>query len=593
VKFPRRCAVGLVVVNWCLAAAPAFGAQDAAGDAEYLPGTPFTYLFDTGSTSPRLLSARAPAAKEGWTLVPEDDTEHAFRGDAVLVNDKLTVVLRSKGPGAEVYPQTAGGARFRAVVMAADRTAVMVKGISSVEIVENNPGAVELNVTFQTDGAAGRFSAGYRLTTGQAMLEMTGGPSAERFFVWTKTRYVVVPNFFADDMVFSAAICDLPRFGLPTENFFLNLIEGGDSMVMCVWRSGRQDAHAILTGEGPERVIRGCEVQGGEGKTLSVAIIEAADIWHEETPTEAQGQGKDLAKTAWKPSFDARWRVDRVSAAPLTVSSDLSKAQLEELGLLFREVAPISTLVYPLDRDLATPLTAFCPIDVLRSTLGVGPCQYILQMEGLASDSNPTPDHVMSWVERQFKKHKEEETAEEIKGQLAEMADHVKRAQARIEHYAAFALKVQSLVKTTSLSEDPSPPAPLPASGARGAGFAVGSKGTSSTAPDAASELSETVASLVRITDAGGRAGEPAERAAEAADAIVALIGKENALPACQRLGLEVRRIGAEQDRTLSACRMTVRWLQRQARMSLIRTPKSAEMAKKTIALAERFLDEK
>ncbi|MFH1918320.1 MAG: hypothetical protein ABIP48_00320 [Planctomycetota bacterium] len=560
-KFGRRSAVGLVVVGCCLAVTTPSRAQDA----EYLPGTPFTYLFDAGSASPRMLSARALAAKEGWTLVPEDDAEHAFRGDAVLVNDKLAVVLRSKGPGAEVYSQTPGGARFRAVVMAADRTAVMVQGISSVEIVENNPGAVELNVTFQTDGAAGRFSAGYRLTTGQAMLEMTGGPAAERFFVWTKTRYVVVPNFFADDMVFSPAICDLPRFGLPTENFFLNLIEGGDSMVMCVWRSGRQDAHAILTGEGPERVIRGCEVEGGEERMLSVAIIEAAGIWHEEMPTEAQGQGKDLAKTAWKPSFDAWWRVDRVSAAPLTVSSDLSKAQLVESGPLSRDISAITTLVYPLDRNLATPLTAFCPIDVLRSTLGVGPCQYILQTEGLASDSNPTPDHVMSWVEKQFKTQKEEESAEEIKAQLAQMADHVVRAQARIEQYAAFAREVQSLGKA---------------------------EGESRGEPESVRKLSETVASLVRITAAEGRVGEPAERAAKTADAIVALIGKKDALPACQRLGLEVRRIGAEQDRTLSACRMTVRWLERQARMSIIRTPENAGMAEKIRALAERFLNE-
>ncbi|MFH1265629.1 MAG: hypothetical protein ABIK89_07860, partial [Planctomycetota bacterium] len=101
-RFGRRSAVALAAAGWCLAVMLPSRAQDA----EYLPGTPFTYLFDTGSTSPRLLSARAITAKEGWTLVPEDDAEHAFRGDAVLVNDKLTVVLRSKGPGAEVYSQT-------------------------------------------------------------------------------------------------------------------------------------------------------------------------------------------------------------------------------------------------------------------------------------------------------------------------------------------------------------------------------------------------------------------------------------------------------------------------------------------------------
>ncbi|OHB83450.1 MAG: hypothetical protein A2V98_05675 [Planctomycetes bacterium RBG_16_64_12] len=549
-----------VAASLFLAGTAARGTQEA----QYQPGTPFTYLFDTGSPSPRLLSARAISAKDGWTLVPEDDTEHTFRGDAVLLNDKLSVVLRAKGPGAEVYSQTTGKAKFRAVVMAADRTAVSVQGTSSVRIVENSPGAVELEATFQTDGATGRFSVGYRLTTGEAMLEMTGGPSAERFFVWCKTRYVVVPDFFGDDMVFTAATGDLSRFGLPAENFFLSLIEGGDSIMMCVWPSRRQDAHAILTGEGAQRVIRGCEVQGGEGSTLSVALLDTANIWHEEVPTEERvrrGRGID-----WRPPFDAKWRVDRPSAGPFTVSSDLSKAQLENSGPPPRDAIPTPTIVYPLDRTVATPLAAVCPIDVLRSTLGVGPCQYILQTEGLASDSNPTPDHVISWVERQFAKHKEGEAADEIKEQLAQMSDHVRHAQARIDRYAAFGREVQTLLKTEEARRGES---------------------------EAARGLSDTVAYVARTADAGRRTHEPAERAAGLADAIVRLIGREESLAECQRLGLEVRRIGAEQDRTLSTCRMAVRWLKVQARMCVIRDPGSAELAKEIQARAERFLNEK
>ena len=82
----------------------------------------------------------------------------------------------------------------------------------------------------------------------------------------------------------------------------------------------------------------------------------------------------DAPRDDWKPPFEAKWRVDRLAAGPWTVSTALPEAPLE---------AP--AIVYPLDRNARTPLVAFCPVDVLRSTLGLGPCQYVLQTEGLVS----------------------------------------------------------------------------------------------------------------------------------------------------------------------------------------------------------------
>lgn len=535
----------LAAAGVCLVDPPASTAAEETTDAEYLPGTPFTYLFDTGDSSPRPLSARAVAKKDGWILVPEDNTEHQFQGDAVLLNDKLSVVLRQGGPGAEVYAQTPTGPRFRAVAMSADRKAVAVTGTSSIEIDENNPGAVELVATFQTDGSTGRSTAAYRLTTGQAMLELTCGEAADRLFVWCKTRYCVVPDFFGHDMVFTPAACDLARFGLPAENFLLNLIAGGDSIVMCVWPSADQAAHAILTGEGPERVVRGCEIQGGPEKSLTIAFLETTGIWH-----EVKAVGDD-----WKPPFDAKWRVNRLTTGPWTVSSDLSQGRLKK-----------SSFAYPLDRNAQTPLTAFCPVDVLRNTLGVGPCQYVLQTEGLASDANPTPAHVMSWVEEQFEKQKETRAADEIRAQLAAMTDHVGHAQARIDQYAALAEELESLLKPSEKNGEPS---------------------------DAVRSLSETVAQLHEIAAAGPEQGEPPERAAELAGAIVGLIGQRDTAAECRRLGLELRTIGARQDATLSRCRMALRWLREQARMTRLRDPKSTELAGDIVARAQRFLQEK
>ena len=44
-------------------------------------------------------------------------------------------------------------------------------------------------------------------------------------------------------------------------------------------------------------------------------------------------------------------------------------------------------LIYPLGRVASTPLNVFTPIDLMRETLGQGPCEYILDVAGI----NPRP----------------------------------------------------------------------------------------------------------------------------------------------------------------------------------------------------------
>ncbi|MHC4403372.1 MAG: hypothetical protein ACYTG0_27250 [Planctomycetota bacterium] len=536
----------------------AFGplGQTVADGAEYQPGLPFTYLFDTGTTSAHPLSGRAVSEKSGWAVVAEDDAGHAFTGDAVLLNDKLTVVLRARGRGAEVYTHTADGAKFRAVVMAATDDATVTRGWSGVRIVENSPGAVAVEVSIPCDGPTGSCSAAVRLTTGQSTLEMTAGDRAGRLFVWCRSRYVVVPDFFADDMVFDPGTCDRRRFALPAEDFLLHLLEGGGSMLMCVWDSGglsERPAHALTTGEGPDRKILGCEVQGGKGKTLWVAAFERPGIWHERAvAAEKAGQGASLD---WKPPFAARWRADAVGPDGFAVSSDSDDPDSDDWIVHTNEGPdPVPVIAYPLDRTPATPLTAFCPVDVLRNTLGVGPCQYILQAEGLASETNSTPDNVMTWVEKQFESSRHKEQAAEIKKRLDSMVEHVGHAQMRIAEYAVFARWVRETW----------------------------------TAPGSFERVVDRMQKTLPL-DKGLK--EPDQRARALADQVVALIDKDDALADCRQLGAALRGIGADQDRTLSKCRMAVRWMMAQCRMTAIEDPRSREPADRIHATAKQLLE--
>lgn len=548
----------------------------APGD-DYQSGTPFTYLFDTGSSSPRPLSSSALAAKTGWIVLAEDDVAHRFRGDVVLLNDKLTVVLRAQGPGAEVYSPTAAGMKYRLVLIPLPAGGRSLTGWSSVKILENNPGAVMVEAPLHT-ARGRRLIVVCRLTTGQRVLEIRPGKGADRLVVWGKSRYLLVPDFFADDMVFGPAAFDRPRLGLPAENFSLSLLEGGDAIAMCVWKSSRQDATALLYEDGERRVVGGCEIQCTGGRPVWVALMESPDIWHGRV-FSADDRGKEIVLD-WRPPFPARWRADFVRPDGVAESCNFNGSPPDDGPCRFdadravvrippaEETSPVerprgTIVVYPIDRSRATPLTAFCPTDVLRNTLGVGPCQYVLQTEGLASDANPTPQEVINWIEKQFAKKKARESSGQIRQLLGQMTEHVAEVQAKIERYAALARDVQALCAAEKQNGQ---------------------------ASAAAETLGRIAGRLERTVAVGRGATEPAERAAKLAGAIVGLIGGQDAPAELRRLGAEVRALGVALDRTLSKCRMTVRWLRQQAREYAGEATAGAALAGRVQARAEQVL---
>ena len=533
----------------------AIAASMAAGmglAADYEPGTPSTWLFDTGTTSSVAIPATGLDPAPGWTLVREDVTTHKFRGDALVRNDRLVVVLRAKGAGAEIYGQSSAGAKLRAVLAPVAHSGSSAAALADVRIVENGPAAVMLGTTFTAaDGKTCSMTC--RLTAGQVMMEVRPGEGTGRVLVNGESRYLVVPDFFGDDMVFRADDVSHARLRLPAENFFLQMVDGGSALVMCVWQSGTQGAVAIRGPEG-QRAMTGCEIDAVKDKSVWVACLEGAGLWHDRRMAGADASREMTLD--WKPPLPAKWRTDLLRADG-TASSWYFRSQ-EDAGEAHQAISPCcleagravvrlpldppggrlpgTLLVYAMDRNRDTPLTAFCPIDVLRNTLGVGPCQYILQTEGFAVETSPTPDSAMSWVEKQFRRKKQKKAADEIRELLDQMVRHIDHAQARIQQYGRLGSDMRALC--TSAPESPS-----------------------------AKALGQTAARLEQTALLATSKPTSAERAARIAAEVAELTGKPSALAACERLGAEARAIGAVQDRTLANCRMMVRWLKQSAAM--------------------------
>ena len=266
-------------------------------------------LFDTVSAAPGPLAGEAIAKRSGWTQVPEDNTDHKFTGDAVVANDRLAMVLRHGGPGAEIY--CLGGERptLRAVLTpAADKPAGK---LGSIAVVSNGPGEVALDGVFS--GSDGKpVGVRFELAMGQPFVKTEPREGTTGLWVEAPCRFIVLPDFFADDIVIDAADLSVARAELPSENFLLQLLPQRDAIVMTVASNRTQDARIELASQaaasGPQaRLINRSQMFYGGGK-IWVAVLQDANLWHTCNVTKEQS-GKVLGLD-WKAPFAAQWRVD-------------------------------------------------------------------------------------------------------------------------------------------------------------------------------------------------------------------------------------------------------------------------------------------
>ncbi|MCC6486268.1 MAG: hypothetical protein IT364_02100, partial [Candidatus Hydrogenedentes bacterium] len=299
----------LMIAGFLLLLSPLVAAQTNLPDINETiesSGTLFTYLLDTGTPSPTPYTSEGVRAKAEWTLVGEDDTSHAFRGDAVLLNDSVAVVLRKGYAGAEVYAKVDGLYVPRARMEALDAKGQPSGTVSGMRVEENSPASVMVACSFGA-GPNAASTLAFRISTGQIIVEVQPRESAAALGIRIESEFLVIPDFFADDLVYASGDLVSPRSGLPAENFLMLLASGGDAIATCVWPSREQRAVAIRTEAEPRR-IAGADITFHGEAPVWVAFHEAKTLWHRQPlPASALAQNQALA---WTPPFPARWRAD-------------------------------------------------------------------------------------------------------------------------------------------------------------------------------------------------------------------------------------------------------------------------------------------
>ena len=367
---------------------------------------PRVVVWDTGN---RVGGEADLGRRETCQLVPpETSPSHAFRGDMLIENDKLQVLFRVGRGGPVVYSRSdVGQGRQRMVLVPLTAKHELCETIVSLKISENTGEEVAIQVSGQTPrGDRARITVALGLA--RSFVKVSPMENAFALCVLARTRFAVVPDFFGDDMLFDPRKSPGERLFLPAENFLMNFAGEGNTILMGIWPAGDQEVQAILSGEKEQRCFEGLEISL-DGKSLYLVVLDGSGIWRSMVLEDAACADKDIA-TGWKKPFDARWRGD-FRLADRTDSWEFESQRRDRVGIdpygqvvwpfwfendaamirLLRKDYLGSALIYPLERKQSTPLTVFTPVDMLRETLGTGPCEYILDREGIGT-RNPGGD---------------------------------------------------------------------------------------------------------------------------------------------------------------------------------------------------------
>ncbi|MGO8749944.1 MAG: hypothetical protein ACLQNE_28700 [Thermoguttaceae bacterium] len=496
---------------WCLAAVFACGGAFSFGAEPASSAAPLTYLFDAPEEPAADHAAEWLAKKSGWSTLNEDDTAHRFAGCAVLSNDKIVAVLREGTPDVDLYSRQTLGlklcARLQPVCGA-------VAGLTrtSLTIQENTRSSISLRVGFRSPGNGPRYIT-YALDAGAAFVKTTAGAGVERLRVQAPCRFAVLPDFFGDDIVVDAAAIPVPRAELPSENFVLHMLHGGEAILMTVAESRDQDAEVAVSGAAPRQIVRS-DISYGKKPHVWIAILAGKGIWRQHTIALADaGKTIDLD---WKMPFPALWRVDWSTADKLAESWEmllqdphgkyvmqgwfgqdesagqrfgkefgdrdwnkpgrerwnpvlgsfafpcwidndcrghlqpLRERRCTEGGAVCNFTGP--AILYPIDRvkiaPWNTPIECLTVVDLVRMTLGVGPCQYILDLEGQKRGSRGVATcYARDVINAIYKQRAQLRNRSVIEEQLAAAVAFITNVRERIDAYVKFGHEVRTYLE--------------------------------------------------------------------------------------------------------------------------------------------------
>lgn len=364
--------------------------------------------------------AAALDARAGWKPIEAGAKPSApFSGGGVAVeNPDLLLLVPAGADTISVVSKGAGKAKgVRLALALLDGQGRQAPAIRRVALAAVGPSDAVVEL------ATAEAEAKLKAALGKPFVEVIPGKGAAAVQVRGQARFAFLPDFFGNDVLYDAREIAGGSVFAPAENFLVSLLDGGAALGMLVWpQGGAEEVVLRIEGEGPSR--RFASVQADfHGKSLFVAVVAREGIWHAE-PLASAKRDTTFLVPGWQPPFPAKWMTILARRPAVGAKSGIASESLEIKALPAKGDTPYSDVYvhpwapswltgkewrlhletelthmmtrekvkspdfllavnYPRDRVKETPLDAFTLVDVMRGALGAGPCEYILDLEGL------------------------------------------------------------------------------------------------------------------------------------------------------------------------------------------------------------------
>jgi len=548
-------------------------------------------IWDTGKPSELPWTAEALTERKGWIPIAQDRTLSSFQGDLVVANGRVLAVFRKGSPAVEVHSGGEGtSARFRCRLQAPEGAAARLVGLS---LVENGKSRACVQASYQTAKGVS-LSAKFSLKKGDVALEAEPGPGASSLRVECPGRFVILPDFFADDIRIDAQRISPSEVEVPSENFVLHPAADGNAIVLAVFENRDQDLRLTLSGEKDQRVVTGSEIRFGKGRKIWVSLLEGPQVWR---VLPQVGNVMKPAPIDWKIPYRAQWRADFASED--VVSSHTLLLQDRKAGDYIKPsftgdvhsggapekvavdrvqkgyfpcwtdadggvtVMPLSRSMqgpvtfYPLNRTADTPPDAFTVVDVARNCLGSGPCDYILDLEGHKDQYKGRATcgvrHILNDI---YSKNQQKQRHDDVEKCLKDGLTFVTHIRSRVALYTDFGRQLREYLAAQRKAH-PDLEAPL-------------------------SELGKILDRMDRqVAERGPKIKSPDEVAAMNEEFRKNVVDREGpeALEACRKYTAALVEIGGNQDELVAECRGVVKSIRQRAGLLMALNPQMAAVA--------------
>jgi hypothetical protein len=478
------------------------GSAVLSGGRAVAAGEPFTRLYDAPAAVSVPLSEPRLSEKDGWTRLNEDDTTHRFGGCAVVMNDRVVAVLHRDAADVDVYAREGQSVTLCARLQPIGGGAVLEQTSLSVEentlgsvslkaslrsadgevrhvVYEINAGEAFIKATATAGVEKLRVRAPCRfavmpdffaddiLVDAAAMRVGEAELPSENFLlqmIHEGNAILMTVSESRDNDIEIVLSESSPReivssdisFGAKPRIWIAILAEEGIWHQQVV-RAADADREIDLDWKMPFAALWRVDWSTQDKLTDSWEMLlqrpdgeYAMQDWLGQDESKGQRFGeKEFGPRDWNKPGRKRWNPVLGSFAfPCWIDTD-RRGHLQPLverrytggGDIYPFSGP--AVIYPIDRidraPFSTPLEKLTVVDLVRMTLGVGPCQYILDLEGQKRNAQGVATcYARDVINAIYKEGTQLKNGPLIREHLAAAVAFIGNVRERIDQYVEF-----------------------------------------------------------------------------------------------------------------------------------------------------------